>query len=71
MNKVSDPTKHKILDVALELAHERWPKSRGYQKLIALNEFGIGLTKDHNSYWKNGIIKDEKKFMMFVLKYGV
>jgi hypothetical protein len=74
MNKVSISTLDKITDVVLELAQERYPNRWGYQGLmqeIALNEFGIGLTKDRKSYWKNGIIKDEKKFMMFALKYGV
>ena len=74
MTKVSASTLYRLIDLVLELAQERYPKARGYQGLmqeIALNEFGVGLTKDRQSYWKNGIIKDEKKFMMFALKYGV
>jgi len=74
MTKVSASTLDRITDVVLELAQERYPKAYGYQgrmKEIALNEFGVGLTKDRQSYWKNGIIKDKEKFMMFVLKYGV
>ena len=74
MNRISVSVRNKITDIVLELAQERYPAARGHQELmqeIALNEFGVGLTKDRQSYWKNGIIKDEKKFMMFALKYGV
>ena len=73
MNRVGESTKHKILDVVLELATERYPNARGHLGLmqkIALDDFGIRITKDRHSYWNNGIIKDEKKFMMFLLIHG-
>lgn len=74
MNKLGNSATHQVLNVALELAQERYPQARGYQglmKKIALDEFGIGLTQDRKSYWANGIIKDEKKYMIFALTYGV
>ncbi len=74
MNRVSKSTRNKIIDVSYQLAWTRYPNARGHQGLmqkIALDEFGIRLTKDSQSYWNYGIIKDEKKFMMFVLTNGV
>jgi hypothetical protein len=74
MNRVSKSTRDKILDIVYELAVDRYPNARGHEGLmqkIALDDFGIGLTKNRLSYWNNGIIKDEKKFMMFALTYGL
>ena len=74
MNKVSTSIRNKVLNVSYQLACERYPNARGHQELmkkIALDEFGIGLTKDRQSYWNYGIVKDEKKFMMFVLSNRV
>jgi len=74
MSRVSKSTRNKILDIVYQLACDRYPSARGHQGLmqkIALDDFGIRLTKDRQSYWNNGIIKDEKKFMMFALTYGV
>ncbi len=73
MNRVSTSIRNNILNVSYQLAWVRYPNARGYQGLmqkIALNEFGIGLTKNRQNYWNHGIIKDEKKFMMFALAYG-
>jgi hypothetical protein len=74
MNRVSESTRNKILDIVSQLACDRYPNARGHQGLmqkIALDDFGIRLTKNRLSYWNNGIIKDEKKFMIFALTYGV
>ncbi len=73
MNRVSESTKHKILDVVLELATARYPNARGHLGLmqkIALDDFGIRITKDRHRYWNKGINKDERKFMMFLLTHG-
>ena len=74
MNRISESTRNKILDVVYTLACDRYPNVRGHQELmqkIALDDFGIRLTKDRLSYWNNAIIKDEKKYMIFALTYGV
>lgn len=74
MNRISESTRNKILDVVHTLACDRYPNVRGHQGLmqkIALDDFGIRLTKDRLSYWNNAIIKDEKKYMIFALTYGV
>ena len=74
MTKVSKSTRNKILDIVYQLACDRYPNARGHHGLmqkIALDDFGIGLTKNRQSYWNNGIIKDEKKFMVFALTYEV
>ena len=74
MNRISESTRNKILDIVYPLACDRHPNARGHQGLmqkIALDYFGIRLTKNRLSYWNNAIIKDEKKYMIFALTYGV
>ena len=73
MDRVSTSIKIKVIDVSYQLAWIRYPNARGYQglmKKIALDEFGVGLTKNRHSYWNHGIVKDDKKLMMFLLSYG-
>jgi len=74
MNRISKSTRNKILDIVYQLACDRYPNARGHQGLmqkIALDDFGIRLTKNRLSYWNNAIIKDEKKYMIYALTYGI
>ena len=74
MNRISESTRNKIIDIVYQLACDRYPNARGHQGLmqkIALDDFGIRLTKNRLSYWNNAIIKDEKKYKVFALIYGI